>query len=88
MLLTPGIITPADIKKPENIKNKILISVALFEVEIFFSNITKKTPRAREISIYIIYLNLNLSLEGTASFIKEGMLPSIKPIKTNFICIG
>ena len=52
VLLTPGIITPADIINPEIIKNKKLYSVVEV-VARFFSKITKNIPIKSENKVKI-----------------------------------
>ena len=62
VLLTPGIITPADIKKPEN--SKYIKLKWLFPVEklYFRSTYTNKRPITKEIIEKIKFCNLNFGL--------------------------
>lgn len=50
VLLTPGIITPADIKNPENIKYMKLKCFTLFWKLYLFSIYTRKIPIQKEIT--------------------------------------
>lgn len=75
VLLTPGIMIPADIKKPAIIKNKKLKLEADELWVIVFSKNTHKRPVRSEIKRYIKNVALNFCLEQ-AFFKSEGIQPN------------
>lgn len=91
VLLTPGIITPADMKKPENNKYKKLKWLFPLEKSYFRSTNTSKSPKAKEKikknKLCIFNFELSFSLE-LAFFSNSGILPIISPIKIDLVWIG
>lgn len=88
MLLTPGIITPVDIKKPEITKYIKLNWLFSLEKLYFCSIYTSKIPVTNEKIKNKIFWILILVFKDLISLNNFGILPSISPIKRDFVCIG
>ena len=86
VLLTPGTTIPTDMAKPEIIKYRKL-GLVLLEIERCFSRITEKSPIRNAKKVNKAYFNLNVCFL-LISFISEGIVLKISPIKIELVWMG